>query len=146
MIIGSESDINWGKVLFVSMLGFMLVMLAFVGISSAGVWDSRDPDVQRAQGTVEGVNVYAVGWMRQFVAKAETLYGKERGTKAASALRDLKAKFAKFEAYARELKSDPAVGTAMRPGDSRLKRLDELNEAANIPMFELMRQMAQARK
>src|SRR3989338_2650462 len=50
------SEINWGRVLFLSILGFMLVMMVTVGVSSAAsVWDSRDPEVQRAQGAGEGV-------------------------------------------------------------------------------------------
>lgn len=140
------SDINWGKVFFVSMLGFMLVMLAFVGISSAGAWDPRDPEVVSVQGTVEGRNVYTVAWMKRFTAKAEARYGKERGTKAAALLGDLKAKSAAFEAYALKLKGDAEVGTTMRPNNPKLKKLDELNAAANEPMFELMRLVAQSGK
>jgi len=138
------SEINWGRVLFLSILGFMLVMMVTIGVSSAAsVWDSRDPEIQRAQGAVEGTNVYTVAWMKRFTAKAEAMYGKERGTKAAALLGDLKAKSAAFEAYALKLKGDAEVGTTMRPESSKLKRLQELNAAANEPMFELMRLMAQ---
>ena len=138
------SEINWGRVLFLSILGFMLVMMVTIGVSSAAsVWDSRDPEIQRAQGAVEGTNVYTVAWMKRFTAKAEAMYGKERGTKAAALLGDLKAKSAAFEAYALKLKGDAEVGTTMRPESSKLKRLQELNAAANEPMFELLRLMAQ---
>ena len=141
------SEINWGRVLFLSILGFMLVMMVTIGVSSAAsVWDSRDPEIQRAQGAVEGTNVYTVAWMKRFTAKAEAMYGKERGTKAAALLGDLKAKSAAFEAYALKLKGDAEVGTTMRPESSKLKRLQELNAAANEPMFELMRLMAQGGK
>lgn len=140
------SDINWGRIMLLSILGFMLVMMVTVGVSSASVWDSRDPEVQRAQGVVEGVNAYTVLWMKQFTAKAEALYGGERGTKAAVLLGDLKAKFAEFEAYALKLKGDAEVGTTMQPNHPKLKRLGELNAAANEPMFELMRLMAQSGK
>lgn len=133
-------EINWGRVLFLSILGFMLVMLFVIGVgtSHAGAWDPRDPDVVRVQGTVEGVNVYTVGWMRSFLTKAETLYSKESSKAVAFILRDFKKKFAELESYAQKLKSDPAVGTTMKPGDPKLTRLDELIAAANEPMFELI--------
>lgn len=141
------SDINWGRVLFLGLLGFMLVMLAFIGVAAAAsVLDSRDPEVQRAQGTVEGTNVYTVTWMKRFTVKAEAMYGRERGTKAAALLGELKTKFAAFEAYALKLKGDADVGTTMRPGHPKLTRLAELNAAANEPMFGLMRLMAQGGK
>ncbi len=140
-------DVNWGKVFFLALLGFMLLMMVTIGVASAAsVWDSRDPEIQRAQGAVEGTNVYTVAWMMRFTVKAEAMYGKERGTKAAGLLGDLKAKSAAFETYALKLNGDAEVGTTMRPGHPKLKRLQELNDAANVPMFELMRLMAQSGK
>lgn len=136
-------DVNWGRVLFLSILGFMLVMMVVIGTASAAsVWDSRDPEIQRAQGTVDGTNAYTVQFMKQFAAKAEALYGKERGTAAAALLAEFRAKLAEFEAYAAALLADPEVGTTLRPDHPKLARLAAQNKAANEPMFALMRLIA----
>ena len=133
-------DVNWNRVLFLSLLGFMLVMLFWAGTASAAsVWDSRDPEIQKVQGAVQGTLTYTIPSMKRFAATLERKLGKD-------AVVTLYARIAELEAYAQKLSRDREVGAVMREKDPKLVKLYQYVAAANEPMFALMRRVAQSGK
>ena len=103
----------------------------------AGVWDPRDPDVVRAEGTLEGVRVFTIPAMDRWLDRF-SLYAKTH-PKFAADVKEFSVKMALVKEQARRLRA--MFASNMILAHPEFKKLHELIYAANEPMFKMMRDL-----
>ena len=137
----------WAIVVFAVLVAVIFHLLG-VTESFAGAWDSRDPEVVRAEGIVQGIRIYTLPSMARFEKQArDTFLGWGAGEKEQRALamtwssiaKAYYGKMARVEEMLGALERSSEKGKELGPWEKRFAELYAAIEEANNELFPLIR-------
>lgn len=135
----------WAIVVFAVLV---TIFFHFFGVpeSFAGAWDSRDPEVVRAEGIVDGINQYTLPAMERIRGRAVEWLSARMNKPNAEAFRKrtefvYQKRFGPVKALLVALVASPDKGKTLLPSDPRLVKLFTAIESANRSVFVLLEEV-----